>query len=256
LDGEASNGHVMTRLGAALIALAAIAALGAGAIAIGWWTPWAGGYVQGVDVSWHQGAIDWNALARTDVKFVYIKATEGADRRDARFDSNWRGAGEAGLKRGAYHYFTLCRPAAAQAANFIAAVPVAPDALPPAVDVEQKRPCRRSPQIADVPGELTRYLDLVEAHYGVRPIVYTTQEFHDAHLKGALKGERFWLRSLFGRPEFRRDAWVIWQHHNGARRRGVQGPVDLNRFRGDEAGLAAFAGAPAMAGAPARNGRT
>src|SRR5262245_15828853 len=75
------------------------------AAAGGWWTPWAARYIQGVDVSWHQGAIDWRTLAADDVAFAYIKATEGGDHVDERFAFNWREAGAAGLYRGAYHFF-------------------------------------------------------------------------------------------------------------------------------------------------------
>jgi lysozyme len=55
-------------------------------------------------------------------------------------------------------------------------------------------------------------------------------------------GERFWIRSLFRWPQFRRREWVLWQHHNKAHRPGVQGPVDVNSFRGDDAAFDAFAG--------------
>jgi lysozyme len=94
----------------------------------------------------------------------------------------------------------------------------------------------------DVIAEARVFLDRVEAHYGVRPIIYTTREFHDAHL-AELQGERFWIRSIASPPNFRERDWVIWQHHNRGHKRGVQGPVDLNAFRGNAAALAAFASA-------------
>lgn len=227
----------------ALLALAAAALLIAGALvgAIGgWWTPWAARYVQGVDVSWHQGAIDWRALAADDVAFAYIKATEGGDHVDTRFAFNWEQAGAAGLYRGAYHFFTQCRPGAQQAANFIAVVPREAGALPHALDLEHMGPCREGPSVDDVVAEALVFLDRVEAHYGVRPLIYTTREFHDAYLQG-VTGERFWIRSLGVSPRFRRNDWVIWQHHNRGHKRGVTGPIDLNAFRGDAAALAAFA---------------
>jgi lysozyme len=207
--------------------------------ATGWLLPVTGHYVHGVDVSRHQGAIDWRALAATDVRFAYIKASEGSDYRDDRFASNWRDAGEAGIKRGAYHYFTLCRPGAVQAANFISAAPSRGE-LPPVVDIEQKSPCRQGPQVADVAAELAAYLDALDLYYRVRPIIYTTREFNDLHLANALAGEKFWLRNLFAQPDFRRDAWVFWQYSHDGKRPGVSGPVDLNYFRGDEKAFAAY----------------
>src|SRR3954470_16000189 len=64
---------------------------------------------QGIDVSHHQGHIAWAKLPRQGVDFAYIKATEGADYVDRRFSINWRAAHAVGIRRGAYHFFTLCR---------------------------------------------------------------------------------------------------------------------------------------------------
>jgi lysozyme len=203
----------------------------------GWWTPWASRYVQGVDVSWHQGAIDWRALAADDVAFAYIKATEGADHVDERFAFNWAEADAAGLRRGAYHFFTLCQSGARQAANFIAVVPRAAGALPAALDMEHKGPCRRGPTMTDVVGEARVFLDMVQAHYGARPLIYTTREFHDLYLRD-VTDERFWIRSIAATPNFRERDWMIWQHHNRGHKAGVSGPIDLNAFRGDDAELA------------------
>ena len=226
------------------IIAAAGALLFAGAaapVALGAWNPFAANYVQGVDVSWHQGPIDWNAVSRADVRFAYVKATEGADYVDPRFAFNWREAHRAGLYVGAYHFFTLCRSGAQQASNFMQAVPVENGALPPAVDLEHMGPCRRGPTATDVVAEIKSFLDIVELRYGVRPILYTTREFHDAHLADFPR-ERFWIRSLYTPPAFRQGEWVLWQHHNGARRPGISQPVDVDAFRGDDRALARFAG--------------
>lgn len=209
----------------------------------GWWTPWANRYAQGVDVSWHQGAIDWRALAADGITFAYIKASEGADHADPRFAANWESAGAVGLYHGAYHYFTLCQPGARQAANFIAIVPRTAHSLPAALDMEHMGPCRQGPTMTDITGEARVFLDAVQAHYGARPLIYTTRQFHDAHLR-ELNGERFWIRSIGVAPRFRQGEWIIWQHHNRGHKRGVSGPVDLNAFRGDARALAAFAASP------------
>ena len=80
--------------------------------------------VQGIDVSHHQGVVDWERVASNRaIRFVYIKASEGGDFRDASFTENWNGARRGGLVAGAYHYFTFCRSGRDQAANFLAATP-------------------------------------------------------------------------------------------------------------------------------------
>lgn len=233
--------------GAVIAALAGAAGLLAAAVFLG---PWAYFRLElaplwydviGVDVSRHQGQIDWHALTGGGISFAYIKATEGQTFRDARFATNWAEAALAGVPRGAYHFFTQCRTGADQAKNFIATVPRDQRALPHVVDAEHMGPCRSGSAVADVVQEIETFLMLVQAHYGRRPLIYTTSEFHDVYLKGRLAGEQFWLRSLVIPPRFENRSWVIWQYHNRGRRPGVAGEVDLNAFHGSRSDFATFA---------------
>jgi lysozyme len=57
--------------------------------------------VHGIDVSHHQGAIDWARVKGSGQAFAFIKATEGVDFRDTRFVENWRRARAEGLATGA-----------------------------------------------------------------------------------------------------------------------------------------------------------
>jgi lysozyme len=221
----------------ALVLIGVVAAAGA-AIALGVWRPLGDSYVEGVDVSAHQGQIDWDALSRSNVRFAYIKATEGTSYVDPRFAANWRGAGHAGIRQGAYHRFSICRSPQAQANNFFRAVPRTYGALPPAVDVENMDGC--GSHSVNARDQIEDFLDLLEHHYGVRPILYVTRQFHEAHAS-AFPHERFWLRSLYAAPDFRAGQWVIWQHHEAARRPGIEGPVDVNSFRGNARALEEFA---------------
>lgn len=195
----------------------------------------------GVDVSRHQGVIDWTALAGDRVSFAYIKATEGGDWTDPKFTANWIGARRARLARGAYHFFTLCRDAEEQAAHFLATVGDMTGALVPALDAEHMGPCREGPQMTNVGEGVARFLDAVQAQTGVRPVIYTTKEFYTAHLTApGLQAERFWLRSLYMEPNYGPVDWTLWQYSGRGRRRGVSGPVDLNVFSGGQKELAAF----------------
>jgi lysozyme len=196
--------------------------------------------VRGVDVSAHQGAIDWELLKADGVDFAYIKASEGETFNDPRFSRNWYAAEQAGVLRGAYHFFTQCRSGKAQAQNFIRVVPADPNALPPAVDAEHMGPCLQTPAVKDVAAEIGVFLDALQAQYKVRPIIYTTRAFHDAHLAGKFPKERFWVRQLLLAPKFRQGQWVFWQYHNWGRRAGVSGPIDLNVFKGTRAELEAL----------------
>jgi lysozyme len=196
--------------------------------------------VRGVDISGHQGAVDWDLLKADGVDFAYIKASEGETFNDPRFSRNWYAAEQAGILRGAYHFFTQCRSGKAQAQNFMRVVPVDPNALPPVVDAEHMGPCLQSPAVKDVAAEIEVFLNALQAQYKVRPIIYTTREFHDAYLAGKFPKERFWVRRLLLAPQFRQNQWVFWQYHNRGRRAGVGGPVDLDVFKGTRAELEAL----------------
>jgi lysozyme len=203
-------------------------------------TGWLWHDVIGVDVSGHQGDIDWLSLAAGGVAFAYIKATEGGDFRDKQFLKNWDGARAAGMLRGAYHFFTQCRSGADQAANFIQTVPRDVGVLPPALDAEHMGTCPRGQTIADIRGEMLVFMNLVEAHYGKRPVVYVTAEFNQAYLDGHFETESFWVRSLFWPPSIRTQHWLFWQFHHLGQRPGIRGPVDLDAFRGSPGDLVAM----------------
>lgn len=183
---------------------------------------------QGIDVSHHQGRIDWKLLPAQGVDFAYIKASEGGDHRDRAFPANWSGARNAGIARGAYHFFTLCRPGAEQAVNFIAAVPADPDALPPAVDLEHMGNCRRPVTVARFHAELAAYRRAVEAHYRKPLLLYLTAEFDKAYQVSARVDRPLWLRTLIFEPRFGARPWTVWQSSNFRRLRGIEGRVDWN----------------------------
>jgi lysozyme len=192
--------------------------------------------VHGIDVSHHQGAIDWEAVKRDRVAFAYVKATEGADWRDPRFDENWDGAGRAGIPRGAYHYFTFCTPGATQADNFLAALRASDGDLPPVADVEFTGNCTRWESIARIRAELATFLDRVEAGAGRRPILYLTQTSHARIVAGHFPRHELWVRHVFLVPSQRRyGRWLFWQFAHDGRVAGISKPVDLNVFHGTPA---------------------
>lgn len=124
----------------------------------------------GLDVSHHQGVVDWQAVASDNIDFVYLKATEGGDHVDTRFAANASSAEAAGLRVGAYHFFTFCRPGAEQAANFLRTAPPAPKWLHPAVDVEFGGNCAARPPEDELLRELQAFIDSVRAAWN-RPVV-------------------------------------------------------------------------------------
>jgi lysozyme len=203
--------------------------------------------IQGIDVSKYQGPVDWASVRSAGVSFAYLKATEGGDRVDDRFAENWAAAKAAGVPRGAYHFYYFCRTGAEQAAWFIRNVPADPEALPPVLDMEWNHlspTCKRRPPAAEVQREMATFLRIVEKHYGKRPVIYTSVDFHRDVLVGAFETHHFWLRSVAGHPSLKFGGdrnFAIWQHTATGRVAGVNGDVDRNVFMGSPANWARFA---------------
>jgi lysozyme len=201
--------------------------------------------IQGIDVSHHQGDIDWKTLAaQPKVRFAIMKATEGGDHRDTRFSLNWQAAKEAGIVRGAYHFFTFCRPGREQAQNVLATVPNEQGTLPIAIDLEFVGNCDKVPTLEEMTAEVNAFVTELKGTFPEKPIFYVTQEFFDQYLKGnefRFPDHYLWLRSVFKEPEQERcGRWSIWQFADNGRVDGIEGPVDLNALCPAETGFAAL----------------
>lgn len=192
--------------------------------------------VHGVDVSRWQQNMDWQRVRKQGGNFAYIKATDGGDHLDPMFHTNWRKAKEAGVKRGAYHFFYWCRSGEEQANWFIRNVPRDPEALPPVIDVEWNgtSKCKRRPSRKQVLAKMQVFMDKLEKHYGKRPIIYTAPDFYKDNLTGELKDYPFWLRSVAAHPSkvYPGRKWVFWQYSGSGLSHGVDGKIDLNVFNG------------------------
>ena len=200
--------------------------------------------VRGIDVSHHNGAIDWKRVHAASIGFAYLKASEGGDLRDAAFGANARGAARVGLPAGAYHYFTLCRPGDEQAKNFLAATATARLRLRPAIDLEFSGNCAQRPSRKAFNHELAVFINALRKGGAREPIFYVTPEFHAAYLAGGpFQRRTYWVRDFVGRLNKPAHSRVmLWQFSARGRVDGVAGPVDLNAFMGTEtafrAGLA------------------
>ena len=216
-------------------------------------TPLLAGYsVHGIDVSSYQGRIDWPEVARNRVRFAFIKASEGATLRDPRFARNWREARKAGVLCGAYHYFLPNRDGKLQADLFAKTVPLAPGDLPPVLDVE----ATNFHDVAVLRREVARWLRLIEAHYGVRPILYSNHSFYKRHLAGHFDDYPLWLAHYeVERPTLPPNKWIIWQHSDEAYVPGIRGVVDFNVFQGNFESLQALRIPATGPSQPARAGK-
>ncbi len=192
--------------------------------------------VRGVDLSHHQGAVDWPRVAGAGMAFAYLKATEGSTYTDPTFASHAAAAADAGLRVGGYHYFNLCAPGAAQGEHFAAVLDGALGGvparrrMPPALDLELQGSCDTPPPRADLVREVEAFLAVVEPATGQEVVVYAFPEFEARYRMSRAVDRRQWVRRLGDRPPARE--WWLWQQDDAATVPGVSGPVDLNQLAG------------------------
>lgn len=185
----------------------------------------------GIDVSNHNGKIDWDKVVKNNptISFVYVKASEGATYKDARYLDNIRGARKAGLKVGAYHYFRMTSSVEEQYKNFISQLENAPFDLIPMVDVEtnDKQPIKR------FRSRLREFLDKLENKYSVAPVIYGTNKSYN-ELCGSDFDEKYPLYiGRYGKnvPVVKgKSAYTVWQYSEKGWIEGISKSVDLCRF--------------------------
>lgn len=190
--------------------------------------------VQGIDVSHHQGAIDWQKVAADGVDFAFIKATEGGDFTDKDFRWNWAESAKTKIVRGAYHFVTFCRPVVDQLAHVVATIPREPGTFPPVLDLEFGGNCAKKPAVLAMHADLTFLVQGIQQHYGKPPLFYMTKEFVTEYRGPAFPPMKVWARDVFRRPDAATfPDWTFWQFAARARVDGISVPVDLNAFRGN-----------------------
>ncbi|MEO0787359.1 MAG: GH25 family lysozyme [Bacteroidota bacterium] len=186
--------------------------------------------VEGIDVSRYQSDIDWDAIYEDDFEFAFMKATEGQELVDEYYERNWRAAGKSGLRRGAYHFFRPEVSPTIQAQHFFNQVELDMGDLPPVLDVE----VRGELSVEELVIAVTNWLELAEARYGLRPILYTGQKFYNRYLAGRFDDYPLWLARYASRepvPACGRE-YQFWQYDQEGRADGIEGHVDLNIFNG------------------------
>lgn len=197
--------------------------------------------IRGIDVSHYQERINWYRLCRTNmgtdpVSFVIIKATEGISLKDSYFDENFSQARANGFVRGAYHFMTPDVTAKEQAQFFISCVNLVPGDLPPVLDIEDERKWLASGKNkADIQCMAKEWLDAVEQHYGVKPIVYSGYRFRRDILDApCFDAYPFWMAHYYVSQPATDITWSFWQHTDCGKLDGIRGPVDCNVFNGDD----------------------
>jgi Lyzozyme M1 (1,4-beta-N-acetylmuramidase) len=194
----------------------------------------AGYNTHGIDVSRYQEKIDWNLVSQMEdrgqrLSFVIIKATEGTNLKDPYFERNWKETKKHELLRGAYLYFHPGKSPREQAEYFIKQVPKVSGDMAPVIDIEETN---RKPKEA-IKESLKVCANILENHYGVKPIIYSNVDFYTQYLSPDFDIYPFWAAHYLqsSAPRIGRD-WLIWQHSDKGRVNGISARVDFNVVNG------------------------
>ncbi len=193
--------------------------------------------VKGVDVSRYQGEIAWDSLADQDIRFAFIKATEGSSHVDPCFSLNYSGAEDAGLWVGGYHFFSFESPGKSQAENFIQTVHQSKQSLPPVLDIElYGRFVREPPSAEQVRKEIGDFIETIEKQYGVAPILYSTRRDYARYIAGYFPACPIWIRDVLRKPKLPDGReFTFWQYSHRGWLEGYTGPeffIVLNVYSG------------------------
>ena len=189
--------------------------------------------VHGLDISHHQGEVNWNQLSRVKntnfpIKFVFLKASEGGDFKDKSFETNFEQASKYGFIRGAYHFYNPKTDPVQQAQFFISTVKLKPGDLPPVLDIEKK-----SRDMEKLRTDIHKWLTIVERHYKVKPILYTSYKYKRKYLNDSIfNSYPYWIAHYYVDSVRYEGKWLFWQHTDMGLLPGIDESVDLNVFKG------------------------
>ena len=188
----------------------------------------------GVDVSHYQGKIDWTKMHTIynlyPINFAFIRSTMGTSSIDETFEENWEGAKENNILRGAYHFYRPDENSTLQAQNFIAKVKLKNGDLPPVLDIETLPKTQSMDRLVE---GIKNWCKIVEEHYDVKPIIYTSDKYFEDYLQNHFEGYIIWIANYNFWVQEMKGHWDFWQFTEKATIEGVKtNKVDVNIYNG------------------------
>ena len=188
-------------------------------------------HIHGIDLSHYQGDVFWEIIGdNTKMAYVYLKATEGGDRIDEKYENNIALAHKYGLKVGSYHFFRPKTDLQKQLNNFVLQCRPNEQDLIPMIDIETKSGLNTE-EFCD---SLFMFLKMVENAYQQKPLLYTFTNFYDQYLLGKIDNYPLMIAQYTTREPVLKDDRDItmWQYTGKGRINGINGYVDKSRFMG------------------------
>lgn len=193
-----------------------------------------GGNVMGIDISKHNGTVDWNAVKNAGVEFVILRcgyrgSASGVLVEDEKFRTNIKGATAAGLKVGIYFF--------SQAVNEMEAVEEASLTLslikghkisyPVYIDVEAANGRADGLSAAERTKVVKAFCETIRDS-GYTAGVYSNKNwFAEKMDTGAFGNYRIWLAQYTESPTYT-GRYEMWQYSSRGTIPGIKGDVDLN----------------------------
>ena len=184
------------------------------------------GKVWGIDISHHQKNIDYDELIKENKPaFVLMKSTEGQTVVDCEYANRLKKFRELGIPVGGYHFFTYSTSGKAQAENYIKTANLQKGDMFPVLDVEYKNINGKSRQW--IINEIKSFCEIVEAEYGVKPLLYCEYDYYRKYLKDEFSDYQYWISDFVRAP---RCNYVMWQYDTLPVKGLGRGKIDNNRL--------------------------
>ena len=211
--------------------------------------------IRGIDVSHHDGKIDWAKVKASGIAFAYIKATQGEGFTDRLLGSNLANLHIAGMPFGIYVTYDSCADPDKQAEHLMKTVPAGADVLPVVLDIEWWLSSSNNPTMPSIMrcfdkekptvtvGKILRVLERLKSAYGKFPVLYVpsaAQKYFDERFRSYPIWVSDFARSSVARGSPKSPRWTIWQYSDRGRVDGVASPVDMNLFAGSARDFQAF----------------
>jgi lysozyme len=182
-------------------------------------------FVWGIDISHHQKNVDFDQLVKDNKPaFVILKSTEGKSYVDDAYLIRLHKFRELGIPVGGYHFFNYDVSGKLQAEHYIKTVGLRKGDLYPILDVEMKHSSTQSKQW--IVKEIKAFCELVEAEYGVKPIIYCEYDYYRKYLKEEFSDYQYWISDFYREP---RCKYVMWQYDT-LKVAGIKGYIDNNKL--------------------------
>jgi len=202
--------------------------------------------VLGIDISHHQGDVNWTLVANDGKVFAFVKATEGFTYDDPNFQTYMTEGNNAGVVMGAYHFARPDNNSATDEANHFVSVAhnyIGAGFLPPVLDLEDPNSSTHLDQLfsaTQLTNWVQTWMDRVEALTGVKPVIYLNSNYAN-YLHATLNNYPLWIAKPGTSPDSQPNDignwndWEFKQYSWTGSVNGISGDVDLDSYNGSAA---------------------